>query len=241
MRPAVKFLPCGDRALSVEFGNEVDRRLSAAVLSLAARIEAAPPAGVAETVPTFRSLLVHYDPLKTSSSQLCTQIEALVEPAAEIPGTTRLWLIPTCYEDELAPDLSDVARRAGLAPAEVIAAHGAVQYYIYMLGFLPGFPYMGDLPETLQLPRREDPRKKVPAGSVAIAANMTAIYTFESPGGWHIIGRTPIPMFDMARAPPTLLHPGDTARFEAISRAEYDRLQSAVADGSFSLQPALKP
>jgi inhibitor of KinA len=224
MKPKVKYLPCGDTALAVEFGDRIDRRLSASVVGLGRRINEIRPDGLVETVPTFRSLLVHYDPLKTSASRLIAQIDTLLEAGADEQSTGRLWRVPACYQGDLAPDLEEVASRTGLTPSEVVAGHTVERYYVYMLGFLPGFPYMGDLPEPLQLPRRENPRVKVPAGSVAIALNMTAVYSFESPGGWHLIGRTPIGLFSLDRTPPALVQPGDAVCFEAISRAEFDHL-----------------
>jgi inhibitor of KinA len=226
MKPEVKYLPCGDTALAVEFGDRIDRRLSASVVGLGRRIEEARLAGLVETVPTFRSLLVHYDPLRTSASRLCAQIDTLLEAGVDEQSTGRLWRVPACYQGDLAPDIDEVATRTGLTSAEVVAGHTAGRYHVYMLGFLPGFPYMGKLPKPLQLPRRENPRIKVPAGSVAIALNMTAVYSFESPGGWHLIGRTPISLFSLDRTPPALVQPGDAVCFEAISRAEFDRLST---------------
>lgn len=231
--PKARFLPSGDTALTVELGETVDRRLSVNVLNLAARIENAALAGVIEVVPTFRSLLVHYDPLVTSAATLIRRIETLLEHSAAARAECRRWRIPACYEGILAPDLDEVAARTGLSCAHVIERHTATDFHVYMLGFLPGYPYMGDLPESLQLPRRESPRIRVPAGSVAIATDLTAVYTFESPGGWHLIGSTPVPFFDVCREPPALLRPGDRVRFEAISRDHYDRLASEVANGAF--------
>lgn len=226
MKPKVKYLPCGDTALAVEFGDRIDRQLSAWVVGLGRRIDEARLAGLVETVPTFRSLLVHYDPLSTSASRLCAQIDTLLEAGVDEQSTGRLWRVPACYQGDLAPDIDEVATRTGLTSSEVIAGHTAERYYVYMLGFLPGYPYMGDLPEPLRLPRRKNPRVKVPAGSVAIALNMTAVYSFESPGGWHLIGRTPINLFSPGRMPPALMQPGDAVCFEAISRSEFDRLST---------------
>ena len=234
---ALRFLPCGDTALTVEFGNRIDRRLSDAVLALSARLHAAAIAGVVETVPTFRSLLVHYDPLRITSAQLVRRIGDLAEGGNETVDAGRHWRIPACYEDEFAPDLEQVAAATGLRPAQVVALHAGTRYHVYMLGFLPGFPYMGDLPEPLRLPRLHDPRVRVPAGSVAIAQGMTAVYTFESPGGWHLLGRTPVAFFDAGATPPALLRPGDAVSFEPVPRHEYQRLAAAIAAGSHVLLP----
>ena len=241
-----RFLPSGDPALVVEFGDRIDRSLSAAVIDLAERLRVADLGGVTETVPTFRSLLVHYDPLATSAERLIEQISGLIAgpigDRAAAQASTRLWRIPACHEAGFAPDLAEVAAKADLTPDEAIALHQAERYHVYMVGFVPGFPYLGDLPEALQLPRRENPRVKVPAGSVAIAASMTAVYTTESPGGWPLIGRTPVPLFDLRAEPPALLRPGDAVIFEPIPKAEFERIARAVANDDFALEPeALAP
>ena len=231
----VKFLPCGDSAVVVEFGTEIDRDVSEQVLRLGARISTARLAGVIETVPTFRSLMVHYDPMQTSSAALVDAIGALLGQAAALEQRQRLWRVPVCYEGEYAPDLASVAERTGLTAAEVIGLHSRTQYHVYMIGFLPGFPYMGDLPARLALPRRVDPRVRVPAGSVAIATSMTAVYPIESPGGWHLIGTTPIGLFDIASTPPALLAPGDAVRFDPIGQDAFAEIRAAVERGSYQV------
>lgn len=223
----------GDTALTVELGESIDRTLNAAVLDLAARIVGAALPGVTEIVPTFRSLLVHYDPLVTSADRLTGEIGGLLESGTASRRHGHRWRIPACYEGDLAPDLDEVAQRTGLSSAEVVAHHAGTSYHVYMLGFLPGYPYMGDVPDAIRLPRRESPRVRVPAGSVAIATNLTAVYTVEGPAGWHLIGRTPVPLFDLNRGPPALLQPGDVVSFTPISRTAYDRLAAEVAAGTF--------
>ncbi len=245
MTQGPRFLPSGDTALVVEFGDRIDRRLSAAVIGLGERLRVADLGGVTETVPTFRSLLVHYDPLATSAERLTEQISGLIAGpplgpnggSAAVQASGRLWRIPACHEAEFAPDLAEVAATAGLTPDEAIALHGAERYHVYMVGFVAGFPYLGDLPEALRLPRRENPRVKVPAGSVAIAAGLTAVYPTESPGGWHLIGRTPAPLFDLRAKPPALLRPGDGILFEPIPKAEFERIARAVENDDFTLTP----
>jgi inhibitor of KinA len=229
----MRFLSAGDRALVVEFGDAIDRTLSAEVLRLAAIVDMAAIPGVVETVPTFRSLLVHYDPLVTRRADLERVIAALVARAPAPPRTARLWRIPYCAEGEFAPDLAEVARRTGLGPAEVVALHASVRYHVYMLGFLPGFPYLGDLPAALALPRRADPRLRVAQGSIAIATSLSAIYPCESPGGWHLIGRTPIPLFDAARPRPALLAAGDRVEFMPIAAADFAALRRRVESGDY--------
>jgi KipI family sensor histidine kinase inhibitor len=232
----VRFLSAGDRALVVEFGDRVDRRLSERVLQLDRAIGSNPPKGVVETVPSFRSLLLYYDPLVTARAKLEEAIAGLLDRGEFIPSGARLWRIPVCYEAEFAPDLQEVARLTGLTAGEVVALHSGTRFHIYMLGFLPGFPYMGDLPEKLALPRRADPRLRVPAGSISIATSLTAIYPFESPGGWHLIGTTPIRLFDSERPKPALLGPGDAVEFEPIDAASFASIRRAVEDHSYAVE-----
>ena len=233
----LRILPCGDTALAVEFGDRIDRRVSSAVVALGQRIGAAALAGVVECVPTYRSLMIHYNPLETTGDALSAQILPLAQGKSRSQDSARIWRIPACYESSLAPDLDDVAADCGLSADEVIRRHSTERYHVYMLGFLPGFPYMGDLCPELQLPRRQDPRVRVPAGAVAIAMDMTSVYTYESPGGWHLIGRTPVKFFDLAHTPPALLRPGDQVIFDPIPLAEFERLEAAIEQGDFTLQP----
>ena len=231
----VRFLPCGDTAVTVEFGDRIDRVVSAAVLRLNAFVRAASLPGVVETVPTFRSLTVHYDPLATDAASLIPAIEELVDGGRSETNSSKLWRVPACYAASHATDLTDVAHRTGLSADEIVRLHSGTRFHIYMLGFAPGYPYMGDLPEALVLPRRTDPRTRVPAGSIAIAAGMTAIYPVESPGGWHLIGATPIRLFDPRRPRPALFNAGDTVRFEPISTREFDAIRAAVAADAYEV------
>lgn len=231
----VRFLPAGDAALVVEFGDRVDRVLSARVLRLAQRLADAAVPGLVETLPSFRSLLVQYDPLATSGDELEAAISGLLDDAGASGRSARLWRIPTCYEASCAPDLAEVAERTGLSAAEVVATHAEPRYHVYMLGFVPGFPYMGDVPEPLRLPRRRDPRVRVPPGSVAVATGLTAIYPLESPGGWHLIGRTPVRLMDERWERPVLLSPGDQVRFDPVPLAEYERIGEAVRRGAYAV------
>jgi KipI family sensor histidine kinase inhibitor len=236
--PAItpRFLPSGDTALVVEFGNRMDRHLSALVLNLRRRLQQEPLPGVVETVPTFRSLMIHYDPLVVRARELEAQIEPML---GELEGGVMVgqrWVFPTCYEgEEMAPDLAEVARTTRLSEAEVVRLHTSIEHLVYVIGFLPGLPYMGELPEALHLPRRTSPRIRVPAGSVAIATNQTCIYPLDSPGGWHIIGRCTVPLFDLRRAQPGLLSPGDTVRFVPVDRDRYQEMQTASANGTFDI------
>jgi len=228
-----RFLLSGDTAVTVEFGDRIDRAVSEAVLHLDALVRAAEVPGVVETVPTFRSLTVHYDPLSTGPDVLVPRIGELVEGARDAAAPAKLWRVPASYASVHAPDLADVARRTTLSTEEVVDLHTGIQFHVYMLGFAPGYPYMGDLPESLVLPRRADPRTRVPAGSIAIAASMTAIYPVESPGGWHLIGATPIRLFDPHSPHPALFDPGDAVCFEPISVREFEAIRTAVAAGTY--------
>lgn len=234
--PHVKLLSNGDTALAVEFGERVDRGTSERVLALHDRLADASLPGVVELLPTFRSLMVHYDPVRTSRAELWRRIEPLLAGLEEVRPAARRWTIPVCYDPAFALDLEEVATRTSLTPAEVIEHHSATTYHVYMIGFLPGFPYMGDLPARLALPRRENPRTNVPAGSVAIATTMTAVYTLESPGGWHILGRTPVPLWTRHRNPPAVLAAGDKVRFAPVDRQEFERLAKRAEAGELALE-----
>ena len=229
--PSPRFLPQGDAALIVEFGDRIDPALNARVMALAAALRERPIDGVTECVPTFRSLAVHYDPLRLDHADLATRLRAVVAGLRDVAPRRRRVTIPACYEDELAPDLPDVAARTGLAPAEVVRLHAGAGYAVFMLGFLPGFPYMGVLPERLHLPRLTTPRLRVPPRSLAIAMGMTAIYPLESPGGWRLVGTVPVDLFAIEADPPALLRPGDRVRFRPVDRTEFDDLRAAWVAG----------
>jgi inhibitor of KinA len=235
----VRFLPAGDTAVIVEFGDRIDRAVSDRVLRLSALVRAANLPGVVETVPTFRSLLVHYDPLATDNASLTAAIENLLDTSRGEAQPVKLWRIPACYAASHAPDLAEVAQRTGLSAADVVRLHSGTRYHVYMIGFVPGYPYMGDLPEPLVLPRRADPRVRVPAGSIAIATTMTAIYPLESPGGWHLIGATPIRLFDLRWRSPALFSPGDAVQFEPIAAEEFDAIRAAVAGDAYQVPCAM--
>lgn len=232
----VRILDVGDTALTVEFGKLISPALLAAVNALDTAIgrEAGHPelAGIIETVPTFRSLTIIYDPLRTSRHVLEAALGRLLDEAEHAPPREgRHWRLPVCYGGEAGPDLEHVAAASGMRAAEVSALHAETDYSVYMLGFLPGFPFMGDLPSPLHLPRRTEPRVRVPAGSVAIATGLTAIYPWESPGGWHLLGNCPVPLFDAQRAAPALLAAGDRVRFEAVDRDAHRAIAADCAAG----------
>ena len=221
----------GDGAMLAEFSQTLDPAAVARVRALDAALMANPPDGLLETVPGLRSLLLLHDPLRLSARRLRGLLEGLdgALPAAPVAG--RQWLIPVCYGDEFAADLTEVAARTGFAEAEVVRRHLAVPYTAIAVGSFPGLPYLGGLDPALELPRRVPPRVLVPAGSVAIALTMSNIYPQATPGGWNILGRTPVPFFDPRWEAPSLLAPGDVVRHRAVGRAEFDALAASFSDG----------
>jgi len=233
---SVSILDAGDAALTIEFGDTIEPGLLAAVNALDAAIARRKAegglAGLIETMPTFRSLTLFFDPLVTGREQLLADLQPLLAAAEHSPPLAgRRWRLPVCYEGDAAPDLAEVARTLGMSEAEVVALHGGTDYLVYMLGFLPGFPFMGDLPAALRLPRRAEPRVRVPPGSVAIATGLTAIYPWESPGGWHLLGRCPVPLFDARRDSPSLLAAGDRVRFVPVGTDECRAIDAGVRSG----------
>ena len=184
--------------------------------------------GATEIVATFRSLCVNYDLLLTTGHDLEQAIRALVKQSGASSQVRRLWDIPVCYDPQYAPDIEEVARTVGLTAAEVATLHAGTQYHVYMIGFAPGYPYMGDLPAKLRLPRQLDPRTRVPPGSLAIATSLTAVYPYESPGGWHLIGTSPVRFFDPESAKGALLGPGDAVKFRPLPAEEFSRIRLAV-------------
>ena len=234
---AYKLLHAGDTALVVEFGDRIDRRLSNLVLALAKRLRDARIDGIVDILPTFRSLMVQYDPLLISSKQLVEQIDRAAQGLRTTESSGRHWRLPVCYDTQVAPDIAEVCAQTNLSAAQLIERHSAITYHVYMLGFLPGQAYMGDVPAELALPRRQTPRTKIPAGSLAMATTMTCIFPLETPCGWHLIGRSPVRLWDMASGLAPLLAPGDKVTFAPISLREYENLLAKAADGRFQIAP----
>jgi KipI family sensor histidine kinase inhibitor len=226
-----RVLPAGDAALVVELGDTIDAAVNARVLALDAAVARAAIPGIVETVPTYRSLLVHYDPLRVSAAELTARLRALEADAGVTPAPARAWVLPVVYGGAFGEDLEAVARAAGLAPHEVVRRHAAVAYRVYMLGFLPGFAYIGPLDAALHTPRRGDPRPRVPAGSVGIGGEQTGVFSVEAPSGWHLLGRTPERLYDPRRPEPFLLAAGDTVRFEAVGPDAWPDLAARVEAG----------
>ncbi|MDV3103358.1 5-oxoprolinase subunit PxpB [Thermococcus waiotapuensis] len=221
MRPELK--PAGDSALLVSFGEAIDEGITARVHSIARAIEKAGFEWLVEVVPAYSSLLVIYDPLEVTY----VEVEASIGPLLDTKGETsggRLVEIPVVYGSSYGPDIGFVAEHSGLTVDDVIEIHSRPVYLVYFLGFLPGFAYLGGMDERIATPRLEKPRLKVPAGSVGIAGKQTGVYPLESPGGWRLIGRTPLRLFNPAKEPPTLLQPGDRVKFVPIDEGEFREL-----------------
>jgi inhibitor of KinA len=228
--PFPRIVPMGDRALVVEFGDAADQALSSHIAAVAQHLREAALAGVLDVVPTYTTLAVHYDPAAVADGDspydtLAGQVETWL--GTESAGSTvqgRLIEIPVCYGGRFGEDLEALAGRHGLLPEEAVRLHSATRYYVHMLGFVPGFAYLGGLDERLATPRRDVPRAKVPAGSVAIGGGNTGIFPLETPGGWHLIGRTPLRLFTPGMEPPCLLNAGDSVHFVPISPERFDSL-----------------
>ncbi len=228
---AHRILHAGDQALVVEFGDVIDAGLNRLVQALDRRVADAAIEGVIECVPTYRSLMIVYDPLRIGASALRKRVEKLVPKSADAEAPTRRWTIPVAYGGAHGLDLEEVAKLHGLTPDEVIALHSGAEYRVYMIGFSPGLAYLGGLPEPLHTPRRTTPRLRVPASSVSIGGVQAAVFSVEIPSGWHLLGRTPERLFNLARAQPFLLGAGDRVRFRPISPEEYERLAARAARG----------
>lgn len=224
-----RFLLAGDSALVVEFGDKVSPDINAKVRKLLLQLEKCQIRGVREAVPTYRSLLIHYDPIELSLETLRSELEeAMIESASvQLLGSRRV-IAPVSYGGEYGPDIGDVAAHNRITVENVIRVHSSMDYLVYMIGFTPGFPYLGELPSSIVCSRLATPRIKVPAGSVGIAGTLTGIYPVESPGGWRLIGRTPLRLFDEGSDPPSLLRAGDYVRFTRITETEYQEIAGEI-------------
>lgn len=235
-----RLLPAGDKALVVEFGNEITPEINIHIRSFAAILNDKRIPGVREVVPTYRSVLVCFDPLEIDPEELEKRLVQLLGNLGRLkPPKPFVTIIPVCYGGEYGPDLSSVCKHTGLSEKELIRIHTGTDYLIYMLGFTPGFPYLGGMDRRIATPRLKTPRTKIPAGSVGIADKQTGIYPIDSPGGWQLIGRTPLKLYDPFRDPPVLLSAGNYVRFKAITPAEYEKIAAQVAVGSYQVQVEL--
>ncbi len=231
----VRFLLNGDRALSVVFGNEITPAVNQKVRSFCLAAEKSDIAAIVELVPAYCSVMVCYDPAVMRINELIACLRTLLNQMDEMELLPALVLeLPVLYGGAAGPDLEFVAKHAGMTADEVIALHTSPEYLIYMLGFAPGFAYLGGLNPAIATPRKETPRIKIPAGSVGIAANQTGVYPVDSPGGWQLIGRTPVKLYDPQREEPILLEAGQYIKFYSIDKEEYDQIKSMETRGGYS-------
>lgn len=224
----VRFHPASDQSLLIYFGQQISLEFHHQVVKILRLLESEPVAGIRNLHPGYCSLLVKFDGLKTTHKELEEILHTYLERIEDIPfPQPRQMEIPVCYGGECGPDLNDVSSTHGLSPAQVIELHASATYFVYFLGFVPGFAYLGGLPEALVTPRLTTPRAKVPAGSVGIAGSQAGVYPFATPGGWRLLGRTPINMFRRNRRDMSFLSIGDRVRFVPISRERFSALENA--------------
>jgi len=228
---SIRIRPAGDSGLVVEFEERIDPAVSARVLDLDRALAEAPPLGVLETLPTYRSLLVRFDPLVADPAALEAELMRRAAASRADAKQGRLWRIPVAYGGHYGEDLDHVAREKGLTSAEIVKLHAGKFYHVYMIGFVPGFTYLGGLDERLHISRRIDPRLKVPAGTISIGGQQAAVQSIEAPSGWHLLGRTPVRVFDMRRDPPFLIQPGERVAFTPIDAGSFERLSGHAQRG----------
>lgn len=229
-----RFLDCGEAALSVEFGGVVDPEVNARVLALDARLCAVPPQGLRETTPSYRALLLRYEPLEISRDSLIDLIMGLIErvdaQAQALQPAVR-WTVPCCYDPEFAEDIGEAAAQLGRSAQSLAKSHAGADYRAYMYGFAPGWCYLGGLPQGLAIPRRVSPRGPTPPGAALIGGALSLIASNPMPTGWYVVGRTPERMFSLRRDPPFLIAPGDAVRFEPIDAETFRMLDARALAG----------
>ena len=232
--PALSFRPLGDRCLRVGFGDTFDDGLAERIRSWCRSLARARLAGVVEWVPSYTAVTLAYEPRVICYAALCDALSTLRIDGDEDPAPRRRLVIPVLYGGEAGSDLPEVAAHACMTADEVVQRHSAPAYRVVMIGFAPGFPYLSGLDPALAVPRLDRPRVRVPAGSVGIGGEQTGVYTLATPGGWRIIGRTPVPLFDPGREPPSLLAPGDEVRFLPMDHGACAALEESLQAGGWS-------
>lgn len=230
-RPAPRYLPAGESALVVEYGDTIDPAIHDRVLALDAAVGQAKWDGVTETVPTYRSLMIHFDPRRLTAETLVNALNGLGDVATLARVRPKRWRIPACYDPPHGEDIAEVATRLGLSKQRIIDLHLGARYRVYMYGFAPGFTFLGGLPEELMIPRRATPRDPAPSGSLLIAAGQALITSCAMPTGWYAIGRTPVKVFDQKRDPIFIAGIGDELCFERIDPPAFDALSIATEAG----------
>ena len=230
MKPIIS--PVGDCAISIDFGQVIDPKINRHIRQTIERIQELKLDGITELVPTYCALLIQYDAMLYSYSDICNLMEPLLEPSVTNDANDRVTVIeiPTVYGGDFGPDLGFVASHNNLSEDEVVSIHSGTDYLVYMLGFIPGFTYLGGMDPRIATPRLSSPRTLIPAGSVGIAGEQTGTYPSDSPGGWQIIGRTPVTMYDMSKEQAALLSAGDYVRYVPIDEAEYNRIKAFGSD-----------
>ena len=223
----LKFLSSGDSAVTLEFSREISEEVNAKIRYLAEQISSVGKEGIIECIPTFCSITVFFDPTVLSRKNLIKFLSALADGyKPESAGEGRIFKIPVCYDGEYAPDMQNMTELLGLTKEEIIEIHTSRDYLIYMIGFLPGFPYLGGMDERIEAPRLDSPRTSIPAGSVGIGGKQTGIYPLASPGGWRLIGRTPVKIYDPEREEPIFYKAGDRIRFYPITEEEFLKIEN---------------
>ncbi len=232
--PDIRILTAGDSALLIEFGKEINPEINRKITALVQLMREQHIEGIVDVIPAFCSLLINYDPRVLSYEELKERMEHLLKMETKTEATRkRIFEIPVCYGGEYGPDIENIAEHAGLSVEEVIKIHSSKDYLIYMLGFLPGFTYLGGLDERIYTPRLASPRLKIRAGSVGIGGSQTGIYPLDSPGGWQLMGLTPVRTYDPERQTPILVEAGDYIRFIPIDEEEFLRIQKLVEKGEY--------
>ena len=229
-----RIVQAGDSTLVVELEPRIDPVVNQRAIQIAERMRAAAIAGVRDIVPTYRSVAVFFDPLHTRYDELVTRLEhESAREAVELPASRAPMQVPVCYGGDFGPDLESIARRADMSPEEVVAVHSGEVYRVFMLGFLPGFAYMGLVDPRIAAPRLSTPRLHVSTGSVGIAGRQTGIYPADTPGGWQILGRTSVRPFDITRSPAFSFKAGDSVQFVPVTRDEHERLVRLKPDTTY--------
>lgn len=236
MYDKIKFLTAGDSAIVMEFGDTIEKEINAKIAAVVENLKKKNIDGILDILPTYRSILINYDPVKISYGEMVETLNGLSKSdKANESDEVRLIEIPTLYGKEYGPDIDFVAENANLSVDEVIKIHSGTDYLVYMMGFIPGFTYLGGLDPRIATPRLKSPRLKIEPGSVGIAGSQTGMYPLESPGGWQLIGRTPLKLFDDTKEPPVFIQAGDYIRYVSIDKEEYDKIEKEVENDTYKV------